>query len=292
MIVEQRNQTVSLLGVLHMNQSEPIKRLPSGRYCEPRSKLLSSSTLKPALIAGLCIAFFLQCLSLAQVDLGALVEGMPRLARWAAKAWPPYLDDLDRMLFRAAETVAIATVATVAATLVAFPLSIFISRNLGSPHWLALPVRGFINGLRGVDTVVFAILFVAAVGLGPFAGVLGMTLHAIGVIAKLNSEAIETLPKAPLEAAALSGASQTKIVTYAVLPASLPSLASVSLYVWEANVRTSTILGIVGAGGIGIEIKAAIDLLDFQKLFTLTAIVLVMVTVIDQLSSMLRRKLV
>src|SRR5690606_3463809 len=120
-IVEQRNQAVSLLGVLHMNQSEPIQRLPSGRYCEPRSKLLSSSTLKPVLIAGLCIAFFLQCLSLAQVDLGALVEGMPRLARWAAKAWPPYLDDLDRMLFRAAETVAIATVATVAATLVAFP---------------------------------------------------------------------------------------------------------------------------------------------------------------------------
>lgn len=272
--------------------TEPIQRLSNGRYLEPRVKLLSPSTLKPLLIAGLCFAFFLQCLSLAQVDFGALAEGMPRLARWAAKAWPPYLEDLDRMLFRAAETVAIATVATVAATIIAFPISIFISRNLGSSSWLAIPIRGFINGLRGVDTVVFAILFVAAVGLGPFAGVLGMTLHAIGVIAKLNSEAIETLPKAPLEAAALSGASQTKIVTYAVLPSSLPNLASISLYVWEANVRTSTILGIVGAGGIGIEIKAAIDLLDFQKLFTLTVIVLLMVTVIDQLSSMLRRKLV
>lgn len=275
-----------------MNRTEPIIREQNGRYIEPAFNPLSPRNFKLLLIVALCILFFIQCLSLAQVDLGALVEGMPRLARWAAKSWPPYLDDLDRMLLRAAETVAIATVATVTATVIAFPLSIFISRNMGSPAWIAAPIRGFINGLRGVDTVVFAILFVAAVGLGPFAGVLGMTLHAIGVIAKLNSEAIETLPKAPLEAAALSGASQTKIVTYAVLPSSLPSLASTSLYVWEANVRTSTILGIVGAGGIGIEIKAAIDLLDFQKLFTLTVIVLIMVTVIDQLSSMLRRRLV
>ncbi len=269
-----------------------IRRLPAGAYQEPGFNPFSATNLRLILSLLAVLVFFFLCLSLAQVDLARLMEGLPRLARWAAKAWPPYLEDFDRMLFRAAETVAIATVATVTATLVAFPLSIFISKNLGSPFWIAAPVRAFVNGLRGVDTVVFAILFVAAVGLGPFAGVLGMTLHAIGVIAKLNSEAIETLPKAPLEAAALSGASQTKIVTYAVLPASLPSLASVSLYVWEANVRTSTILGIVGAGGIGIEIKAAIDLLDFQKLLTLTAIVLVMVTIIDQLSAALRRKLV
>jgi len=90
----------------------------------------------------------------------------------------------------------------------------------------------------------------------------------------------------------MTGAGRTSIVTYALLPSALPNLASVSLYVWEANVRTSTILGIVGAGGIGIEIKAAIDLLDFQRLLTLTAIVLVMVTIIDQLSAWLRRRLV
>lgn len=119
-----------------------------------------------------------------------------------------------------------------------------------------------------------------------------MTLHAIGVIAKLNSEAIETLPRPPLEAVEMSGANRPKLVIFAVLPASMPSLASTSLYVWEANVRTSTILGIVGAGGIGIEIKAAIDLLDFQKLFTLTVIVLAMVTIIDQISAFLRRRLV
>lgn len=275
-----------------MNQKTLISKTPCGRYIEPAFNPFAPRSLRIAVVITILMAFFVTCWNLAQIDFTRLIEGLPRLARWASKAWPPYLEDLDRMLFRAAETVAIATVATVAATIIAFPLSILISKNLGTSSWIAVPIRTFINGLRGVDTVVFAILFVAAVGLGPFAGVLGMMLHAIGVIAKLNSEAIETLPHAPLEAAELSGANQTKIVTYAVLPASLPSLASVSLYVWEANVRTSTILGIVGAGGIGIEIKAAIDLLDFQKLLTLTAIVLVMVTVIDQLSASLRRRLV
>ena len=274
-----------------MYANRPV-RLDEALYQEPSIRPFSLSFLKRSLAFTLLVLFFAACLSLAQVDLTRFAEGLPRMLRWAAKSWPPYVADFDMMLYRAAETVAIATVATAVATVVAFPLCIFMSKNLGSPAWLAAPIRGFVNTLRGIDTVVFAILFVAAVGLGPFAGVLGMTLHAIGVIAKLNSEAIETLPKAPLEAAALSGASRTKIVSFAVLPSSLPSLASISLYVWEANVRTSTILGIVGAGGIGIEIKAAIDLLDFQKLLTLTVIVLVMVTVIDQFSAWLRRRLV
>ena len=228
---------------------------------------------------------------LSEVDLGSLIEGLPRLAAWAAKAWPPQTDEIGVMLLRAAETVAIATVATTVATVLAFPVSILVARNVSPSPVLALPVRWLVTACRGIDTVVFAILFVAAVGLGPFAGVLGMIVHAVGVITKLNSEAIETVPAAPLEAVTMTGASRTGVVAYALLPSVLPNLASVSLYVWEANVRTSTILGIVGAGGIGIEIKAAIDLLDFQRLFTLTVIVLLMVTVIDQLSAWLRRRL-
>lgn len=266
--------------------------LPDGSYQEPRFDPWS----RPILIrvAGVAMLFglFILCLWLAQFDLRKLIEGLPRMARWAATAWPPFMKELDLMSYRAGETVAIATVGTAFATLLAFPLSVLIARNTTPAPALALPVRWFVNGCRGIDTVVFAILFVAAVGLGPFAGVLGMVVHSLGVIAKLNSEAIETLPAAPLEAAAMTGANRAKIITYAVLPSVLPNLASVSLYVWEANVRTSTILGIVGAGGIGMEIKAAIDLLDFPRLFTLTVFVLVVVTVIDQLSAWLRRRLV
>lgn len=267
-------------------------RMSDGRYSEPPIRWLSLKMLARILTALVLAVLFAGCVWLSEVDLVRLANGLPRLAAWAAKGWPPQLNELDIMTLRALETVAIATVATAVATVVAFPLSVLISRNVVPASWIGLPVRWLINMFRGIDTVVFAILFVAAVGLGPFAGVLGMIIHSVGVIAKLNSEAIETVPSAPLEAAAMTGASRSSIVTYALLPSALPSLASVSLYVWEANVRTSTILGIVGAGGIGIEIKAAIDLLDFQRLITLTAIVLVMVTIIDQLSAWLRRRLV
>lgn len=267
-------------------------RLPDGGFAEPSLGLFSPRGLARAGILVFGLAFFALCVRLAEVDPVALVEGLPRLFAWAARAWPPQLLDLDIFVLRGLETVAIATVGTTVATLLAFPLSVFIARNITPSPLLSLPVRWVVNACRGIDTVVFALLFVAAVGLGPFAGVLGMVVHSLGVIAKLNAEAIETLPVAPLEAAALSGANRTKVVTYAMLPAVLPNLASVSLYVWEANVRTSTILGIVGAGGIGIEIKAAIDLLDFPKLLTLSLIVLVMVAAIDQFSAWLRRKLV
>jgi phosphonate transport system permease protein len=269
----------------------PIRRA-DGSYAEPPVALLSRESVTRAAVILAVLAFVFASVRIAEVDPAKLVTGLPRLWAWASTAWPPYTGDLDAFLYRALETVAIATVGTAVATLLAFPLSVFIARNVTPSPLLSVPVRAVVNAFRGIDTVVFAILFVAAVGLGPFAGVLGMIVHSLGVIAKLNAEAIETIPPAPLEAAALSGANRTKVVTYAMLPTVLPNLASVSLYVWEANVRTSTILGIVGAGGIGIEIKAAIDLLDFQKLLTLSAIVLVMVTAIDQFSAWLRRRLV
>jgi phosphonate transport system permease protein len=267
-------------------------RLADGRYAEPRIEWLSLRVVVRTVAILALLLFLAICVGLSEVDLARLMNGLPRLAAWAAKAWPPQLNELDVMTLRAFETVAIATVATSVATVLAFPISVLISRNVMPWRWLGLPVRWLINAFRGIDTVVFAILFVAAVGLGPFAGVLGMIIHSIGVIAKLNSEAIETVTAAPLEAARMTGAGRASIVTYALLPSALPSLASVSLYVWEANVRTSTILGIVGAGGIGIEIKAAIDLLDFQRLLSLTVIVLIMVTIIDQFSAWLRRRLV
>ena len=267
-------------------------RLPAGGYLEPAIDWRRRGPWQQLAVAVAGLAFVITCLVVAQVDIAALVRGMPRLFEWASTAWPPYTQELDVIAYRAFETVAIATAGTLFAALLAAPLAMLVADNTAPARWLATPLRWFANACRGIDTVVFAILFVAAVGLGPFAGVLGMVVHSLGVLIKLNSEAIETLPRAPLDAAAMSGASPAKVMSHAVLPAALPNLASVSLYVWEANVRTSTVLGIVGAGGIGIEIKAAIDLLDFQRLFTLTAAVLLMVALIDQLSAWLRRRLV
>lgn len=278
--------------VRHAEVTQAPSLNEKGVYVEPKTDWFSKQSLFRLLAISLALVFFAVCWQLSEVNLSRLMEGLPRLFKWASKAWPPQTNEIGIMLLRAAETVAIATVATTVATLLAFPLSIFISKNISPGNAIAIPLRLIINAFRGVDTVVFAILFVAAVGLGPFAGVLGMLIHSVGVIAKLNSEAIETVPQPPIDATAMTGARKSSVIVWGLFPTVFPNLASTSLYVWEANVRTSTILGIVGAGGIGIEIKAAIDLLDFSRLFTLTAIVLLMVTIIDQFSAWLRSRLV
>jgi phosphonate transport system permease protein len=237
-------------------------------------------------------AFYTFCFYFAEVDLRRLWDGLPRLGRWAVRAWPPDFSDFATLLTRAAETVAMATLGTTLGAMIAVPLSLMAAHNVVPSVVLYLPARWFLNILRGIDSFVFALLFVAAVGLGPFAGVLGVGLHSAGSIAKLWSEAIETVERGPVEAAFMTGAGRLKVVFYALLPDVLPSLASVGLYVWEFNVRASTVLGIVGAGGIGQELKSSIDLLDFPRVFAILLIILVMVTAIDQVSASVRRRLI
>jgi phosphonate transport system permease protein len=236
-------------------------------------------------------AFYMVCFYFAEIDVGRLWDGLPRLGRWALRAWPPNFSDLATLLTRAAETVAMATLGTTLGALIAVPLCLMAARNIAPSAVLHLPARWLLNVLRGIDSFVFALLFVAAVGLGPFAGVLGVGLHSAGSIAKLWSENIETVEPGPIEAAIMTGAGRVKVVIHALLPDVLPSLTSIALYIWEFNVRASTVLGIVGAGGIGQELKSAIDLLDFPRVFAILLIILVMVTVIDQVSASVRARL-
>ncbi|MDZ4792615.1 MAG: phosphonate ABC transporter, permease protein PhnE [Hyphomicrobiales bacterium] len=236
-------------------------------------------------------AFYTFFLNVSGVSVSKLVDGLPRLANWLARAWPPDLSDLNDLLLRAAETVAIATVGTSFGAMIAAPLCFFAARNTSAGGWMYYPARWLLNALRGIDSFVFALIFVAAVGLGPFAGVLGVALHTAGSLAKLWAEAIESAEPGPLEAAVMSGASRFKVITYALLPDVLPALTSILLYMWEFNVRASTVLGIVGAGGVGQELKNSIDLLAFDRVLTIILIILVMVTSIDTFSAWLRRRL-
>jgi phosphonate transport system permease protein len=237
------------------------------------------------------VVVYVLCLHLAQVSPARLWDGLPRLAAWIARAYPPDLSEWRTLVVRAGETVAIATVGTSFALLLAAPLCLLAARNLALPGVFAWPARGLLNALRGIDSFVFALIFVAAVGLGPFAGVLGVALHSAGTIAKLWAETIEAVDPGSMEAATMSGAGRLKVAAHAVVPEVTPSLASIGLYVWEFNVRASTVLGVVGAGGIGQELKNAVDLLLFDRVATILVIILVMVTLIDQASAMLRRRL-
>ena len=245
-------------------------------------------------LAGLAMALVLFAASahLAQVDLARLVTGLPRLGHWLATAWPPKLDELPVFLWRTAETVAMAAVGTVIATLLAVPMALLASRNLTPWPRLYLPARWLLNALRGIDSFVFALLFVAAVGLGPFAGVLGIALHTWGSAGKFMADTIESASLGPMQAVETTGAGRLVAARYALVPEVLPAVLSSTLYLFEFNVRASTVLGVVGAGGIGQELKNSMDLLDFARLATIIAIILVVVTGIDQFAAWLRRRLV
>ncbi|SDB71899.1 phosphonate ABC transporter, permease protein PhnE [Belnapia rosea] len=236
-------------------------------------------------------AFYAACIALVQPDLPRLWAGLPRLLRWLAGAFPPDFSGLPDLLRRAAETVAIATLGTSLAALLALPLTLLAARPVAPLPALYHPARGLLDALRGIDGFVFALIFVAAVGLGPFAGMLGIALHSAGSIAKLWSEALETADFAPVEAALSAGGSRAQAAAVVLLPETLPQTASALLYVWEFNIRASTVLGLVGAGGLGQELKNAVDLLDFARVLAILIIIVALVLAADRLSVLLRRRL-
>jgi phosphonate transport system permease protein len=248
--------------------------------------------LRFAGLLALGAIFYIVCLRVADVNLAKLWAGLPRLANWASRSWPPDISELGILTRRAAETVAMGTVGTSFGALLASPVCLLAARNITPSPWLSVPARGLLNVLRGIDSFVFALIFVAAVGLGPFAGVLGVALHSAGSIAKLWSESIETVEPGPIEAVTMTGAGRLKVIRYALIPDVLPSLSSITLYMWEWSVRASTVLGVVGAGGIGQELKNSVDLLQFDRVLTILLLVLAMVTVIDAVSAWLRGRLV
>jgi len=271
--------------------TEVQQRAAAAVVVPPRPARSLPSQLRRASLAVLAVVGFVGCLRLADVDPIELAQGLPTMAGWVGDAFPPDTTALGTLLLRAAETVAIAVVGTVLAAVLALPLCVLAARSTTPNGWVRLPVRLFLNGLRGVDAFVFALLFVAAVGLGPFAGVLGIALHTWGSMGKLFSESIEALPAGPLEAAELTGAGRLKTSSFTLLPDVLPSISGIGLYLLEFNIRASTVLGVVGAGGIGQELKNSVDLLAFDRLATILVVILIMVTAVDQLSGRLRKAL-
>jgi phosphonate transport system permease protein len=238
----------------------------------------------------LAIALLMASAYTAEVDLPQLWQRLPTVGDWLQRLFPPDFSELPSFLTALWETLAIAIIGTVSAMVVALPLALVVARNLTPLGWLATPLRGLLNLLRGIDTAIFALFFVSIVGLGPFAGVLGVAFHTTGSMAKLYAEVLESLPPEPIEAVNATGSDPWRTFAFAVWPEALPGLMGISLYLWEFNVRSSVILGIVGAGGIGYELMVSLKLLDFSRLATILLLILAMVSAIDGLSAYLRQR--
>jgi phosphonate transport system permease protein len=188
-------------------------------------------------------------------------------------------------------TFQIATLGSLLAALLALPLALLVARNLRAPRPLALGAKAVLDVARAVHTLVFGLILVGIVGLGPTAGVLAIALHSMGTCGKLFAESIESLDMAAVDAVRATGAGPSQVFFHAVWPAVLPQFVGHHLYVWEFNIRDSTILGLIGAGGLGLLISEAVSLFQWSRLATLLLVVVVLVMAFDALSRRIREAL-
>ncbi len=188
-------------------------------------------------------------------------------------------------------TLQIATLGSLLGALVALPLGLLAARNLGAPRPLAWAALGVLNVMRAIHTLVFGLVLVGIVGLGPSAGILAIALHSMGTYGKLYAEAVETLDMGAVDAARATGAGPLQVFFNAVWPAVLPQFVSNHLYVWEYNIRDSTILGLIGAGGLGLLISEATSLFQWGRLATILLVVIVLVVLFDSMSRRIRQAL-
>jgi phosphonate ABC transporter permease subunit PhnE len=188
-------------------------------------------------------------------------------------------------------TFQIATLGSLLAALMALPLAMLVARNLRAPRPLAMAAKGVLDVARAVHTLVFGLVLVGIVGLGPTAGVLAIALHSMGTYGKLFAESIESLDMASVDAVRATGASEAQVFFHGVWPSVLPQFVSHHLYVWEFNIRDSTILGLIGAGGLGLLISEAVSLFQWSRLATLLVVVVVLVMVFDAISRRIRKAL-
>ncbi len=186
------------------------------------------------------------------------------------------------------ETLSIALLGTTLAAVLALPISLLAARNIVPSKILRFPVRRFLDSIRGVDTLIWALVWINVVGLGPFAGVLAIAVSDFGAFGKLFSEAIESADKKQVEGVRASGGSALHEIRFGLIPQVLPVIAGQVLYFIESNTRSASIIGIVGAGGIGLQLAEQIRVLEWQKVSFLILMILIAVAAIDWISGRLR----
>ena len=217
-----------------------------------------------------------------------LVRDAGNMATYAADFFPPQFTDWRMYLTEMLVTLEIALWGTALAVVFAVPLGLLSSANI-SPAWVHQPIRRLMDVARAINEMVFAMLFIVAVGLGPFAGVLALFVHTTGVLAKLFSEAVESIDAQPVEGIRATGANALEEIVYGISPQVLPLWISYALYRFESNVRSASVVGMVGAGGIGVILWDIIRSFQYAQTCAVMIIVVVTVSVIDLMSARIRK---
>lgn len=277
----------------------------------PRGASREALTLKNLFILGAAVGFFIWSYRGAEIHLSQLFsrDSFEQIAIYVKKLFPPDFSAavIHETLKGTIETFAISFMGTVMAVVIAMATVFFASRNLiysgllyemePKSGWKRvlrmvpyLGAKSLLNLLRTIPEMVWALIFVFLVGLGPFPGVLALGAHTGGVLGKLFGEVLEDVDTQPIEALQATGANRLQILFYGIMPQVLPQFVSYTLYRWEVNIRVAAVLGLVGAGGLGQRIHIAISLFLENQLLTLILAIYILVTIVDYLSAYLRRK--
>lgn len=227
----------------------------------------------------------------AQMSWRELAAGMPQIGDFLARSVPPDWSVLPRLWAPALETIQIAIWGTLLSVVLALPLSFIAASNLHNWHWLRRITRQFLNVIRSINELILALIFVSAVGLGPFPGVLALALHGMGMLGKFFAENIEEIDNGPLQALRSAGASPLQVIAFGVIPQAITAWIAVVLYRFEVNLRSATVLGMVGAGGLGFELVSSLKLFRYQETATCIVVITVMVIAADQISQWLRNRI-
>jgi len=265
--------------------SEHARTLPDPAGAYPRASLLQLAGW------GLLLAILAGSWQGADMRPGDLLKDAGNMATYVADFFPPNFSDWRVYLHETLVTLQIAVWGSVLAVLLAVPFGLLCAENI-TPWWIHQPLRRVMDGARAINEMVFAMLFVVAVGLGPFAGVLALFVHTTGILAKLFSEAVEAIDPHPVEGIRSTGATVLEEIVFGVIPQVLPLWISYSLYRFEANVRSATVVGMVGAGGIGVVLWEIIRGFYYAETCAVMIIIILTVSLIDLVSAQIRKQFI
>lgn len=277
-----------------MSGQPPVPDLAGLRARHPQAFRVSWAS-RLAVLGVLAALLGLAAFAMVRLDFSAarIVNGLGRLGEFAVLMLPPSAEGrLPDFLWALAETLGIAFLGTLTAALLAFPVAFLAARNVVPNPFVHFGVRRGLDVMRSVDVLIWALIWINVVGLGPFAGALAIACSDFGALGKLFSEAVETADRKAAEGVTASGGGALHRIRFGLVPSVLPVLGSQVLYFFESNTRSATIIGIVGAGGIGQYLTELIRVLELRQVAFLVLMILVTVALIDAVSGRLRRALI
>lgn len=248
---------------------------------------LKRNAVLAAILAGVVVALWVT----GTLDAQRFADAWPAIAQLSSEMFPPDFGRFQFWIKPLIDTVAMSIAGTALAVAFSLPLALLSARNTTPNVAVYQAARFVLNLLRSIPELIMGIIFVAMVGFGALPGVLALGLHSIGMVGKFFAESIEHVDEKPIEAARAAGATPFQVIWHAVLPQVMPQLADTTIYRWEYNFRASTVLGAVGAGGIGFELIAALRVLEYAQVSAILLCILACVTIVDGIGAQLRKSL-